>query len=73
MGFLNIPPPQGFDLGQGLSIITGPASPRFAPPQGSKPVVSKEADVAYVFGTERGSVAYVIGPGKGKEDYELTV
>ena len=35
MGFLQIPPPQGFNSGQELSIITGPASPRYGPPQGS--------------------------------------
>ncbi len=34
MGFLQIPPPQGFSNGQELSIITGPVSPRFGPPQG---------------------------------------
>jgi len=35
MGFLQIPPPQGFSSEQELSIITGPASPRFGPPQGA--------------------------------------
>ena len=34
MGFLQITPPQGFSNGKDLSIITGPASPRFTPPKG---------------------------------------
>ena len=44
MGFLQIPPPQGFSKGQELSIITGPASPRFGPPQGT---ISTPPDMAY--------------------------
>lgn len=35
MGFLQIPPPQGFSIEQEISIITGPISPRFGPPQGT--------------------------------------
>lgn len=44
MGFLQIPPPQGFVKGQELSIITGPASPRFGPPQGT---ISTPPDMFY--------------------------
>ena len=44
MGFLQIPPPQGFSNEQELSIITGPASPRFGPPQG---IMSSPPDMAY--------------------------
>lgn len=44
MGFLQIPPPQGFSREQELSIITGPASPRYAPPQGEGGGISPGVD-----------------------------